>query len=75
MKNTTSIKIPKKYQHMIELVEHDSDGYWAYTNNGFYFPSMECHTAHEWNQKDLLEKIRDIEKCECHECKGEMKGV
>jgi hypothetical protein len=71
MNNTTSIKIPKKYESKLELVERDSDGYWGYTIKGFYFEGMggECHTAHEDTQHELLQMIRTIKSCDCKHCK------
>lgn len=70
MKNATNIKIPKKYQNMIEEIYHDSDGYWAYAEYGFHFKDMggECHTAHEDTQTELLSVIRSLEPCKCKEC-------
>lgn len=70
MKNTTTVRVPKKYQPMIELIEHDSDGYWAYSNYGYHFSGMggDCHTAHEDTHKDLLNMIRTLEPCDCREC-------
>lgn len=75
MTNTTSIKVPKKYQHMIDTIEHDSEGYWAYSKAGYQFAGMggQCHTAHEDTQKELLSMIRTLEKCECKNCL-EVKG-
>lgn len=70
MKNDTTIKVPKKYQHMIEIIYKDSDGYWAETKDGYFFPNMECHTAHEDTQTELLAEIRTISVCDCEECKG-----
>ena len=71
MKNTTNIKVPKKYQPMIEVVEKDSDGYWAYTEKGYYFSHMGCHTAHEDSQFALIMVIRTVEKCDCSICEEE----
>lgn len=68
MKNTTKIKIAKKYEGMLELVEKDGDGYWAYAKEGFEFAGMGCHTAHEYSQKELLEMIRTLRPCECGQC-------
>lgn len=70
MVNTTSIKIPKKYEHMLELVEQDSDGYWAYTNVGYYSPYMDCHTMREDTQAALLFEIRRIKPCDCDQCQA-----
>jgi hypothetical protein len=74
MKKTTNIKVPKKYQHMIDEIEQDSDGYWAYSKYGFYFEYMgnECHTAHEDTKTDLLKVIRSLKPCNCKECQEEL---
>lgn len=69
MKNLTNIQVPLKYQNMLEEIYHDSDGYWAYTKDGFYFKDMGCHTAHEDTQKDLLRVIRSLQPCNCDDCK------
>lgn len=68
MKNTTNIKVPKKYHHMLDEIFQDSDGYWAYSKNGYYFKNTDCHTACEDTQKELLLNIRTLDKCTCEEC-------
>ena len=74
MENTTTIKIPKKYQSKLQVVEKDGDGYWAYSEKGFYFAGMgsECHTAHEDTQAELVKMIRTVKSCGCEECKKAM---
>lgn len=72
MKNSTSIKIPAKYENMLDVVYKDVDGYWAETVAGFMFPSMECHTAHEDTQAELLRVIRTAVPCDCDQCKAEL---
>lgn len=62
MVNTTTIKVPKKYQSMLELVEADGDGYWAYSKEGYYFQGMGAKTAHEDTQKELLSMIRTLKE-------------
>ena len=62
MKNSTTIKIPKKYQHMIDEVLKDQDGYWVYLKDGYYSPTLDCGTIHEDTIKDVLKEIRKIEK-------------
>lgn len=71
MDNSTSIKIPKKYQKLLAEVYHDSDGYWAYSKDGYYFSSVDkdCHVAHEDTQGDLLRIIKSLTPCNCEECK------
>ncbi|WP_163530861.1 hypothetical protein [Halobacillus ihumii] len=70
MKNETNIKVPKKYQGMIEIVENDGDGYWAIAKEGYYFGNMGygVHTAHEYTQKEILAAIRTIQECDCEQC-------
>lgn len=72
MKNTTSIKIPKKYADKLVDVYQDFDGYWAESDYGYYFTDMESHTAHEDTQKDLLRVIRTLAPCSCNECVREL---
>lgn len=68
MKNSTKIKVPKKYEHMIEEIWQEDDGwsergpsYWVTIADGFWSPQMQCHTLHESSQKEILELIRGIE--------------
>ncbi|MBD8045832.1 hypothetical protein [Clostridium faecium] len=68
MKNTTSIKVPKKYHLMIDEIFYDSDGYWAYSSKGYMFNLSDSHTAHEDTQKELLDAIRTLKPCNCSEC-------
>lgn len=71
MKNTTSIKVPKKYQHMVDDIYHDSEkGYWCHSENGYYFSEVDygIHIIREDTQKLLLEMIRSLRPCECKDC-------
>lgn len=70
MKNSTTIKVPKKYQHMIAKIYHDEDGYWCITAKGFQAASVDrgCHTIHEDTQQEILGHIRMIEPCDCKQC-------
>ena len=45
---------------MLEEVDQDGDGYWAYAREGYIFKGMGCRTAHEYTQKELLEMIRTL---------------
>ena len=65
MKNATTIKVPKKYEHMIEEIWTEDDGwfgnglsYWVSIADGFYSPEMYSHTLHESTQKEILRLIR-----------------
>ncbi len=57
---------------MIKEIFHDSDGYWVWTNRGYYAAGtdFECHTIHEDTQQDILDQIKQIKSCECNYCKG-----
>lgn len=51
----------------IESVECDpwdgSNGmwsYWVYLNDGYVFPDMECHTAHEDTLREIREQVESI---------------
>lgn len=72
MNNATSVKIPRKYESMIDVIEKDSEGYWAYSKKGFCFGGMDsrgCHTAHEYTQAELLKMVRSLKTCDCDHCK------
>jgi hypothetical protein len=68
MKNLTTMKIPAKYTAALELVERDTDGYWAYTNRGWRFTTTTSHTAANDTQAQLMRDIRSIEPCDCLDC-------
>lgn len=74
MINKTKIKIPKKYQPFISLVEKeyqmggDDYMYWAYAIDGYYFTATEAHSANGYTQSQLLQDLRTVEKCNCEEC-------
>ena len=62
--NPTSLVIPKKYQHMIEQVSHDIDGWFVYLRDGYVSPSTGCQTIHEYTKADAMKEIRRIQKVE-----------
>jgi len=72
MKNSTNIKIPKKYHKMIKNLYHDGDGYWLNTNKGYYAAGtdFECHVIHVDTQAEILEQIQLIKSCDCDYCKS-----
>lgn len=72
MKNNTKINVPKKYEHMIDEIYKDSDGYWVYSKASYMFPNTECHTAHEYTQAEILKEIRTLKPCDCDKCKQEL---
>jgi hypothetical protein len=64
MKNSTNIKIPKKYQKYIIEVwsEQDTgDGYWADLIECCMCWDTECHFVHEWTVKDFLKSLQNID--------------
>jgi hypothetical protein len=65
MINSTNIKVPKKYHHMIKEIYKDDDGYWVILNDGFYAagygPYDEFHTIHEDTVSEVLYHIRQLE--------------
>ena len=69
MVNETNIKVPKKYQNMIEAIEYDGWYYSCYSNKGYRFEATGAHTAIEERQSDMLSSIRSLEICECKDCK------
>jgi hypothetical protein len=70
MINRTTIILAKKYETMIEKIYKDSEGYWIYSEKGFYFDGMGrgCHTAHEITQREVLTMIRTLSPCTCELC-------
>lgn len=74
MKNNTKIIVPKKYEKLLEEIDLDGDGYWAYSKIGYHFEDMggECHTAHEDTQFELLKVIRSLRPCNCKHCLEEL---
>lgn len=64
MKNTTTLKISKKYEAGIKLVEKDGEGYWAYAEEGYIFENTDCATIHEYTQADFMKAIRTLVKVE-----------
>ena len=72
MKNDTNIKVPVKYQHGIDEIFKDDDGYWAYSKKGYKFDATECHTAHGYTVAETLSDIRSLTTCDCEECTATM---
>lgn len=63
MVNNTSLKVPKKYEHMIQEVIYDRwDKWFIYLNEGCYSPETGCQTIHEYTQADALKQIREIKE-------------
>ena len=62
MKNSTKIKIPKKYEKFIEEVWYEGrdDGYWVELLECCVCDDNECHYIHEYTQKDILKSLQSI---------------
>ena len=75
MKNSTNIKVPKKYAERIKEIFHDEDGYWVYTNPGWHNgDDYALHVIHEDTQAEILQQIRWTEPCDCEECTRRLNG-
>ena len=46
----------------------EGNGWWAYARSGWYFPAMECHTAHEDTLTELWRVVQSAQPCDCVEC-------
>lgn len=70
-KNATKMRVPEKYQLMLDELYIDFDGYWAYAKDGYKFAGMggKCHTARENTRKEMLQMIRTLKPCNCSNCK------
>ena len=62
MKNSTNIRIPKKYEKMIREIYHDEDDYWVELENGFIHGVDENSVIHEETSRGVLEEIKNIKK-------------
>ena len=62
IKNSTNIKIAKKYHKFIDEVFKEYEGYWIYLKEGYIFESMECGSQCFNTQKELLEGLKDIKE-------------
>lgn len=62
MKNSTNIRIPKKYENVIVDVWYEGreDGYWADIKECCICDDTECHWVHEWTVKDFLKSLQSI---------------
>lgn len=69
MKNSTTIKVPKKYQERIKEIYQDEDGYWCILNPDWHHVD-DSHTIHEYTQADILRCIRETEPVNLNERKG-----
>lgn len=62
MKNSTNIRIPKKYENVITKVwSEGEDGYWADLKDCCICDCTECHWVHEDTVKEFLSALKDIE--------------
>lgn len=53
----------------VSIETSTDDGYWAYTKRGWFIPSTECHTAHEYTLTKLWKVVQTARVCECEDCK------
>lgn len=74
MINSTKMYVKKKYRPMIQEIWKDSDGYWAASEDGWMFADMDCHTAHEDTQAELLQVFKSLKPCHCEECEAALKA-
>lgn len=47
----------------------DSDGYWITLIHGYQYDGR--HTIHESTKRDALACLRDVETCQCEQCKAQ----
>ena len=53
--------IPEEAISDVEIDNIDGwNGYWVYISDGYISIDMGCHTIHEYNLKDLKEKVENI---------------
>jgi hypothetical protein len=64
MRNSTTIRVPQKYRHMIYSIYKDTEGYWVYLENGYYSHIVDKRIFHEKTIKDTLKEIRLIKRNE-----------
>ncbi len=70
MDNTTSLKIPAKYQERVAYIDHDEDGWWIGLNDGWCWDYKGLHTIHEDSMAAVLGCLRETSVCDCcKECK------
>ncbi|MCK9577526.1 MAG: hypothetical protein M0R51_16600 [Clostridia bacterium] len=74
MINSTTLKIPKKYQPMIEFVDvecstcDNTPVYWIYLNPGFCFGYSGWHLCNGLTQTEISDILSSIQPCNCEEC-------
>ena len=61
MRNSTNIRVPRKYYAMIREIYRDEDGYWVYLNPGYHTVDH-GKTIHEETVAGVLREIRQIKK-------------
>ena len=57
-------KNPEVLSKLAEIeVSRDAEGthYWGYAKDGFWFPSMQCGTAHEMRIRDFIDVLKTVE--------------
>ena len=73
MKNTTGIKVPKKYHKMIDCLEtelQDDSGivYWLCTAKGYAIGYEGIHVMSELTKREIIADIKTIVPCNCKDC-------
>lgn len=46
----------------------DGDGYWLVLRPGYICAFSDCHTIHEYNVRDTLAAVKNIQDCDCNHC-------
>lgn len=58
-RSSTLEALAKKHPDIIESISYEGeDGYWLYMYKGWYAPSCETGTIHEYTVKDCLEQFK-----------------
>lgn len=68
----TIARLERQYPGVIEEVslEGPEDGYWLYLTPGWIRQGTGTHCVHEWTARDLMVGMREVEKCDCDECRS-----
>lgn len=61
MVNTSDVKVPKKYQHMLKEVYKDQDGYWGHCEEGYISSDTECGIIHEYSKSEFRSALRFLQ--------------
>ncbi len=69
----TMLRLMEQHPDKIESISceqgrHTKDGYWLYLHRGWQRDGVHC--VHEWNMRDLVQGMREVEPCDCWSCQG-----